>query len=785
MTILTAARPGISLPGRITRGIVVGLAIGVIMLLTVSGDLFFSLRMQLNDTYFIPRPHSDRIVIVAIDDASLNRFGRSLAAWPRTLYAEAVDQLAGADARVIAFDVLFAETDTEFRDSALQQALEQARGSEARTRLIMPAVGLTPNIPASGDGFLVYNTMLLPLPGFREVVDYVAFVNVLPDSDNVIRRQISRVGTPSMTNETVAGDAETGEILYGFSIAAYLAYLRVPSTVADQIVVTGDAGLGVGPNVTLPVDSNGIWRQNFFRSMQDSQTSAFEVISFADAVDGRFDPALIADRIVLIGVANSTGSGDRYPVPFARDGRLVSGVEIHAHAIETLLQNQAVRTQPLPGALLTFTLLALGFSLVYTVARWYVLVPLALIGALAWLLICSLLFDRERVIIDVLYGGLAIVLPAIVHLLWKARDERVLRRRSELSLAVVEAILDGSPGAVLVLDAARRVRRVNRAFRQQITPTISMGQPIASALAALPIDDSARTSLLAALEDERPFKLDINLAERAFTVEGASIQTPDGSRDWVILINDVTTLTDLNRLRTQMIRMTSHDIRNPLNNILGFAELLHDAPGVDPNPTTVKEFLGYIITSAHDIKRILEGVLNLEKARTGKLTRESVSMARIIEEVTDQLRPRANNVHQTLTVTLTDPRLGVRGDSFQLTQAIFNLVENAVKYTRDGGQIAVRGRKDAGTVIIEIEDNGYGIPAEAQSGIFKEFFRAVRGESANIRGTGLGLSLVKTIVDVHGGTVTFTSVEGQGTTFTVKLPAFESTPIPEKEPAHA
>lgn len=780
MSILTAARPGNTLPGRITRGIVVGLAIGSIMLLIVSGDLFFSLRMQLNDTYFIPRPHSDRIVIVALDDASLNRFGRSLAAWPRTLYAEAVDQLVAADARVIAFDVLFAETDTEFRDNALQQALEQARGGEARTRLIMPAVGLTPNIPASGDGFLVYNTVLTPLPGFREVVDYVAFVNVLPDSDNVIRRQISRVRMTPVTDE-----GETGEILYGFSIAAYLAYLRVPSTVADQIVVTGDEGLSVGPNTTLPVDSNGIWRQNFFRSTHDDQLSAFDVISFADLVDGRFDPALIADRIVLIGVANSTGSGDRYPVPFARDGRLVSGVEIHAHAIETLLQNQAIRTQELSAALLTFLLLSLGFSIIYTVSRWYVLAPLALLGALTWLLVCSLRFDRERVIFDVLYGGLSIVLPAIVHLLWKARDERVLRRRSELSLAVVEAILDGSPGAVLVLDAARRVRRVNRAFRQQISDTITLGQPIAAMLAALPLDDTVRSNLLTALEGDRPFKLDMSLAERTFTVEGASIQTPDGSRDWVILINDVTTLTDLNRLRTQMIRMTSHDIRNPLNNILGFAELLHDAPGINPNPATVKEFLGYIITSANDIKRILEGVLNLEKTRTGKPNRDSVSMVRIIEEVTDQLRPRATSAHQTLSVTLAHPSLGVRGDSFQLNQAIFNLVENAVKYTRDGGQIAVRGRKDAGYVVIEIEDNGYGIPAEAQSGIFKEFFRAVRGESANIRGTGLGLSLVKTIIDVHGGTVSFTSVEGKGTTFTVKLPAFESAPIPEKEPVHA
>lgn len=776
----TGQRAGIRWRERIIRGILVGLTVSIVVLLIVGSDVFFSLRMQLNDTYFIPRPASDRIVIVALDDASLERFGRSLANWPRTIYATAVERLAQAGARVIAFDVLFAETDSEFRDTRLEQALESARGGEARTRLVMPAVGLTPDLENSGGGLLAYDTVLLPLARFRAVIDYVGIVNVLPDSDNVIRRQISRARVPLQD----ADPGETDDVLYGFSIATYLAYLRLPAAAASQVVTPEADTLNIGQTVSLPVDRNGIWRQNFF-SPPSPDRPTFDIISFASIIDDNFDRALIADRIVLIGVINSTGSGDRYPVPFARDGRLVSGVEIHAHAIETLLQNQPVETQPLPAAIVTFGLLSLGFSLIYSLVRWYVVIPLAALGLIAWLVLCSLLFESERLIIDLFPGALAVTLPAVGHVLWKARDERVLRRRSELSLAVVEAILDGTPGAVLVLDSACRVRRVNRAFTRHISASALPGQPFEALVKTLPLTEEARSRLITALKGAQPFKLELKLGEKTYNAEGAPVDAPDGTRDWVILINDVSTLADLNRLRTQMLRMTSHDIRNPLNTILGFAELLTGEEVGEYDEVTKKEFLNYIISSAHDIKRILEGVLNLEKVRTETLTRESVSMGRIIEEVVDRLRASAESRRQTLTVTLSGGDLGVRGDPFQLHQAIFNLVENAIKYTREGGRIAVRAREEAGTIVIEVEDNGYGIPAEAQANIFKEFFRAVRGEAAGIRGTGLGLSLVKTIIDLHDGQISFTSIEGQGTTFTVRLPAFATAPASAPEPAHA
>jgi len=445
-----------SASARLRRGIAVGLAAALIVGASAALGLFASLRMHLNDTYFLPRPPSDRIVIVALDDASHAAFGRSVTGWPRTVYADAVAALSRAGARVIAFDVLFADAADPAGDAALAAALATAR-REYRTRLVMPVVGVLPNRTAAAPGLFAYSEVLRPLPAFTESVDYLGFVNVLPDSNNVIRHQLSRVRVDS------GADPAAGSTALGYSLAVYLAYQRVPAAALDQVVVPSadSATLNVGPAVTLPVDVNGIWRQNFFRAPLPADTAAppFPVLSFVDVVRGNFAAGQVADRVVLIGVMNSTGFGDRYPVPFARDGRLISGVEIHAHAVETLLQNQPLRTQPLPAAVLTYTAIALLISLIAAFARWYGVLLIVGGGLIGMLLATSAVFDQQRMIVDLLFGALAIVLPAVIHLILNGRDEARLRRHSELSLAVVEAILDGSPGAIIVLDQALIVRR--------------------------------------------------------------------------------------------------------------------------------------------------------------------------------------------------------------------------------------------------------------------------------------------------------------------------------------
>lgn len=763
----------------LVRGLIVGLISAGVVAALLAGGLFSSLRASLNDTYFLPRPATDRLAIIALDDASRAAYGRSVTAWPRDLYADAVTNLAAAGARVIGFDILFAEEDAT-GDSVLVAALEAARQSTTRTRILMPAVGITA-LPDDTqrdtlDQYLLnYTDVLRPQEIFRDAADYVGFVNVLPDSDNVIRQQLSRV-------HHARGLMDDVEL--GYAVAAYLAYLRVPASAASQVITVQDDLLNIGPSAVLPIDGNGIWRQNFFRAPDADAATPFPVIPFTAAVEGTFDPALIADRIVLIGMVNSTGAGDRYPVPFARDGRLVSGVEIHAHAIETLLQNLPVQTQSPPAALLTLVGVALVCSLGYAGLRWYGILMATALALIGWLVIGSLVFESQRVIIDLLFGIVAIVLPATIHLVLIGREEGRLRRRSELSLSVVEAIIEGSPGPIMVLDDALTVRRANTSFRQHIAPA-SAGEPFTTVLGRLRLDDAVCDEWLAGLRGEVPFTFDIQLAEKTFSVNGAAVTTPDGQRDRVLLISDVSTLADLNRLRTQMIRMASHDLKNPLNNVLGFTNLLQENADDDRLPPTVRQFLGYIESSANDMRRIIEGVLGLEKARSGRLNKQRLTLASVLADVMLRCQPQADEKKQRLIAHIDDDLPPVLGDSFQVTQAFFNLVENGIKYTPEAGSVTVRLFQQESVIVLEVADTGYGIPADAQSGIFKEFFRAVSGATSNIKGTGLGLSLVKTIIDLHGGRIRFVSTEGVGTTFTVELPIHDENIPVQQEAVYA
>jgi two-component system phosphate regulon sensor histidine kinase PhoR len=132
--------------------------------------------------------------------------------------------------------------------------------------------------------------------------------------------------------------------------------------------------------------------------------------------------------------------------------------------------------------------------------------------------------------------------------------------------------------------------------------------------------------------------------------------------------------------------------------------------------------------------------------------------------------PAAQKKRQTFRLELTDPLPPVMGDADYLHRALFNLIDNAVKYSRDGGEISLATTTSDGIVIIEVIDNGIGIPLEDQPRIFERFYRVDRSRSREMGGTGLGLSIVKHVVQSHGGTIDVDSILGEGSRFTMRLP---------------
>jgi signal transduction histidine kinase len=164
-------------------------------------------------------------------------------------------------------------------------------------------------------------------------------------------------------------------------------------------------------------------------------------------------------------------------------------------------------------------------------------------------------------------------------------------------------------------------------------------------------------------------------------------------------------------------------------------------------------------------------LLDLEKIEAGvERAWAPLNLVQLAQEAVDELRAETHAKQQHLELSAAEVVPDINGNALRLKQAVSNLISNAVKYTPAGGNIWVRVRHDDQAAIVEVQDTGYGIPLAAQARLFQRFFRAKAPGTEKVPGTGLGLSLVKAIVEQHGGQVSFVSEPGQGSTFTLRLP---------------
>jgi len=225
------------------------------------------------------------------------------------------------------------------------------------------------------------------------------------------------------------------------------------------------------------------------------------------------------------------------------------------------------------------------------------------------------------------------------------------------------------------------------------------------------------------------------------------------------------------RLKRQFVCALAHDIKTPLNVILGHAELLAGDYGSQPDSTEKLSSITCIRKNIEGIVKLITDFLAVSKLETFVLdsAKNLVQLNVIAEDVVLEQMVTARDNHLNLTLDLDEKLKPMLGDSNQMQRALGNLVGNAIKFTPPGGSITVTSRMVKNDISIKVTDTGSGIPTEELSGLFSEFKR-LKG-TANIEGTGLGLFIVKTIVEAHNGTVAVESKEGVGTTFTMLLPA--------------
>jgi len=224
------------------------------------------------------------------------------------------------------------------------------------------------------------------------------------------------------------------------------------------------------------------------------------------------------------------------------------------------------------------------------------------------------------------------------------------------------------------------------------------------------------------------------------------------------------------RLKRQLVAVLAHDIKNPLGIIMGYAETV--ASRLQGRPETQEDIgsLERIQSNAQRIVKLVTGFLDASRVEAGKMDvpRNPVQLNHLIREVGQQQMGDLQKKNMSLSVDLDDRLPEIIGDEAQLDRVLWNLVGNAVKFTPMGGKITVTSRLANGHVCVSVKDTGRGISRDEVPLLFSEF-RRLPG-TAKIEGTGLGLFIVKTIVEAHGGTVHVESGEGQGSIFTIRFP---------------
>jgi PAS domain S-box-containing protein len=231
-------------------------------------------------------------------------------------------------------------------------------------------------------------------------------------------------------------------------------------------------------------------------------------------------------------------------------------------------------------------------------------------------------------------------------------------------------------------------------------------------------------------------------------------------------------LLEADRMKTDFIASVSHELRTPLTSIRGYVEMIEDdADGLSGE--LGHRFMSIIDRNSQHLLSLIEDLLLLSQMDAGK-TREpdrGVNLAEIIADAAAMLLPAVNRAGLDLSVDVPEHLPAVAGRREQLERVMVNLLSNAVKFSPNGGLVGIVAEHEDGGVRIAVEDHGIGIAPEQQDKLFSRFFRSDAARERGIAGTGLGLAVVKGIVEGHGGTIEVRSMPGHGTTFTIHLPA--------------
>jgi PAS domain S-box-containing protein len=404
--------------------------------------------------------------------------------------------------------------------------------------------------------------------------------------------------------------------------------------------------------------------------------------------------------------------------------------------------------------------------------------------------------------------GLGLVLTTMVitlvarNLAARQRAADVLHAERERFRTTLTSIGD----AVVVTDAQGRITLLNP-VAQALTgwSAEALGQPLEAVFHIVnettrkgvenPVSQVIRLGAIVGLANHTVL-IAKDGTELAIDDSGAPIRDARGRIVGVVLVfRDITqrrgserALEDADRRKDEFLAMLAHELRNPLAPIRNAA---HTLALLGTGDDRVRWVSGVIERQVGLMTRLVDDLLDVSRITSGKITlqRATVSMREVLAQAVETARPLAESRGQALEVDVPEDAAWVDGDPARLAQAVGNLLDNAIKYTDDGGRIGLRARVEADEVVIVVEDSGVGVDPELLPHVFDLFIQADRSLERKQGGLGLGLTLVRRLVEMHGGRVEAASAgPGLGSAFTIRLPCLAAEvvePAPAAEPAKA
>ncbi|MBI3285546.1 MAG: CHASE2 domain-containing protein [Burkholderiales bacterium] len=744
------------------------------------------------------QPARDDIIIVAIDDYSLRELGKW--PWPRPRHAELLRQIDAAQPLAIGMDLLFSEADPAGGDSQLAEALTLSN------KVILPLVS-----ESAGQGLSASR----PLPMLAGAARQLGHIHLELDKDGVARSLFLREGS-------------NGEWWPHFALAM--------QEVANKVAPGTEASL---PGARLPVqqrkeqrtsDAGGVWQRDYRMHIPYYGSSGhFQSVPYVAVLRGEVPAAFFRNKYVLIG-ATATGMADSFPTPVSADDGMISGIEINANILASLLDGRSITLAPaLPAVLCNLLLIALALLAYQLLSpRTALLINGSLIVAT---LIASFLMLR--------YAGYwlppsaALLGLSIAYPLWSWRrlEAAILYLGEEFSLLDKEPHLLPEPAAT---EPAERTPALSDTLEQRINAMRSaasrvrdLRQFVSDSLSSLPdatlvtttdgnvllsnqaardyfaglgfsaVNDALAPYLFAGMSHpqsvtqgrDRGFSW-WNLLDLQHSKSMAQgVEVRDGRQNdmliksapcynadrqlagWIISLIDISAIRAAERSRDETLHFISHDMRSPQASILALLELQQDPATALPQA----EFLARIEKASRITLALADNFVQLARAESQDYRYETVDFQDILLDAGEEMWSLAKSKNIRIGTDIAVGEYPVSADRALMTRVLTNLLSNAIKYSpRDTTitcSLQLRQSLADAQVICTISDQGYGIARADQNKLFQRFQRLRNSGQPHNDGVGLGMVFVKAVLDRHHAQITFSSVPDRGTTFHIKLPA--------------